>query len=503
MKKYSLFKISMPEQKSELIWFILISLLFVYPLIHADIYYRDDLTRVVQGAYIWDSLGRNLASYVTAVLSGSGISMTGQKFTLVDIAPLSQIYVALFLGLTAYVFNEYLKVQTGKGIFWASLLVALNPFFISNILYRFDSPAMTLGILLTVFAFCYASFFNKSTIITPLILITVLFMYQPMANIFIGLIAIELIILSTKCSTKALFKTFVIRITQFVSSYIAYYILIKLFFNVSSRSELVSLNYSGFINVIDNFLSYGYASKLFLHYSLKVPILIFAFVTVIAFLMCLWRTKDKLKFCCIAVVSSILLFLSLAGPLAILSEPLVDYRVISSFYLFFVFGVLICAMANPKMAIIGVIPAIIAINTSYLSGMALKNQRDFDENIFTLIQKDLLDNNIDGFAIYILGSAPIAPHAEIANSKNKFIEKINTPASGWQAAGLLREKGVANVQYLFSAEFTSLQDVFKKDLCDEVPQEVSKNALYSIYLSADKAYILLSTNQIKYCESPL
>jgi hypothetical protein len=265
----------------------------------------------------------------------------------------------------------------------------------------------------------------------------------------------------------------------------------------------VSLNYSGFINVIDNFLSYGYASKLFLHYSLKVPILIFAFVTVIAFLMCLWRTKDKLKFCCIAVVSSILLFLSLAGPLAILSEPLVDYRVISSFYLFFVFGVLICAMANPKMAIIGVIPAIIAINTSYLSGMALKNQRDFDENIFTLIQKDLLDNNIDGFAIYILGSAPIAPHAEIANSKNKFIEKINTPASGWQAAGLLREKGVANVQYLFSAEFTSLQDVFKKDLCDEVPQEVSKNALYSIYLSADKAYILLSTNQIKYCESPL
>jgi hypothetical protein len=503
MKKSSLLKISMPEQKSELIWFILISLLFVYPLIHADIYYRDDLTRVVQGAYIWDSLGRNLASYITAVLSGSGISMTGQTFTLVDIAPLSQIYVALFLGLTAYVFNEYLKVQTGRGIFWASLLIALNPFFISNILYRFDSPAMTLGILLTVVAFCYASFFNKSVIITPLILIAVLFMYQPMANIFIGLIAIELIILSTRCSAKALLKTFVIRITQFVSSYIVYYILIKLFFNVSSRSELVSLNYSGLINIIDNFLSYGYASKLFLHYSLKVPILIFAFVTVIAFMMCLWRTKDKLKFCCIAVVSSVLLFLSLAGPLAILSEPLVDYRVISSFYLFFVFGVLICAMANPKMAIIGVIPAIIAINTSYLSGMALKNQRDFDENLFTLIQKDLLDNNIDGFDIYILGSAPIAPHAEIANSKNKFIEKINTPAAGWQAAGLLREKGVANVQYLFSAEFKSLQNVFKKDLCDEVPQELSKNALYSIYLSADKAYILLSTNQIKYCEEPL
>ncbi|PKG93009.1 glucosyltransferase domain-containing protein [Paraglaciecola sp. MB-3u-78] len=499
MKKTSLFKISMPEQKSELIWFILISLFFVYPLIHADIYYRDDLTRVVQGAYIWDSLGRNLASYVTAVLSGSGISMTGQKFTLVDIAPLSQIYVGLFLGLTAYVFNEYLKVQTGKGIFWASLLIALNPFFISNILYRYDSPAMTLGVLLTVFAFCYASFFKRSAIVTPLLLIAVLFLYQPMANIFIGLIAIEIIILSTRCSASILFKTFVVRSAQFISSYIAYYILIKLFFNVSSRSELVSLNYSGFINVIDNFISYGHASKLFLHYSLKVPILIFLFVTVIAFLMCLWRTKDKLKFCCISLVSVVLLFLSLAGPLAILSEPLVDYRVISSFYLFFVFGVLICAMAHPKMALIGIIPAIIAINTSYLSGMALKNQRDFDENLFTLIQKDLLDNNIDGIDIYILGSAPVAPHAVIANNKNKFIETINPPAAGWQAAGLLREKGVANVQYIFSAEFTSLKDVFKKDLCDEVPQEVSKNALYSIYLSVDKVYILLSTNQIKYC----
>ena len=206
MKKTSLFKISMPEQKSELIWFVLISLFFVYPLIHADIYYRDDLTRVVQGAFIWDSLGRNLASYVTAVLSGSGISMTGQKFTLVDIAPLSQIVAGLFLGLTAYVFNEYLKIQTGKGVFWASLLIALNPFFIANILYRFDSPAMILGVLLTVFAFCYASFFNRSAIVTPLLLIAVLFMYQPMANIFIGLIAIELIILSSRCSASVYSK---------------------------------------------------------------------------------------------------------------------------------------------------------------------------------------------------------------------------------------------------------------------------------------------------------
>jgi hypothetical protein len=503
MNKTSLFKISMPEQKSELIWFILISLLFVYPLIHADIYYRDDLTRVVSGAYVWDSLGRNLAAYFTAVLSGSGMSMMGQKFTLVDVAPLSQIYVVLFLGLTAYVFNEYLKIQTGKGVFWASLLIALNPFFIANILYRFDSPAMMFGVLLTVFAFCYASFFNKSVIITPLLLIVVLFMYQPMANIFIGLIAIEIIILSTRCSLSVLFKTCVVRSAQFISSYIVYYILIKLFFNVSSRSELVSLNFSGLLSVLDNFISYGHAARLFLHYSMKVPILIFLFITFISLLICLWQSKDKIKYCCVVVASLVFIFLSLAGPLALLQETLVDYRVIGSFYLFFIFGVIICSMANPKLAFIGILPAMIAINTSYQTGVALKNQRDFDENLFTLIQKDLLDNNIDGFDIYILGSAPIAPHAEIANSKNKFIEKINTPAAGWQAAGLLREKGVANVQYLFSAEFTSLQDVFKKDLCDEVPQELSKNALYSIYLSADKAYILLSTNQIKYCEEPL
>ena len=246
-------------------------------------------------------------------------------------------------------------------------------------------------------------------------------------------------------------------------------------------------------------MSYGHASRLFLHYSMKVPVLLFLFVTLVSCFICLWRSKDKVKFCFVAATSVLLIFLSLAGPLALLQETLVDYRVIGSFYLFFILGVIICNMASPKLALVGIIPAMIAMTTSYQTGVALKNQRDFDENLFTLIQKDLLDNNIDGTDIYILGSAPVAPHAEIANNKNKLIEKINHPAEGWQAAGLLREKGVDNVQYLFSAEFMSLQDVFKKDMCDDVPKEISKNSMYSIYLSSDKAYILLSTNRDKYC----
>jgi hypothetical protein len=97
------------------------------------------------------------------------------------------------------------------------------------------------------------------------------------------------------------------------------------------------------------------------------------------------------------------------------------------------------------------------------------------ESIVTLIQKDLLDQNISDTDIYILGSAQVAPHAKIANNKNKLIEKINHPARGWIAAGLLRVKGVDNVQYLFTTEFTSLQSEYKKDLCDYEPQEVANN----------------------------
>ncbi|MFQ3191059.1 MAG: hypothetical protein ACI936_002196 [Paraglaciecola sp.] len=501
MKKANLFKIGMPEQKNELIWFILISLLFVYPLIHANIYFRDDLTRIVTGVYVWDSLGRNLATYFTAIFTGSGISMMGEPFNLVDIAPLSQIFAACCLGVSAYVFNEYLKVQTGKGLFWAAVLIALNPFFISNILYRYDSLGMALGILLTVVAFCHSSFFNKSRILTPLILMAVLFLYQPIANVFIGLIAIELVVLSTSSSGLALLKTFIVRSTQFVSSYVAYFILTKLFSETNSRSELVSLDVIGFTNVIDNFMAYAYASKSFLHYSMKVPVLLFLFITFISLLIYLLRSQYKLKFACVSVVSIIILFLSLSGPLAVLKEPAFDYRLIGSFYLIFVLGVVVCAKTNPKLALVGIIPVLISINTSYQAGAALKNQRDFDENLLSLIQKDLLDHNIDGTDIYILGTAAVAPHARIANDKSKLIEAINRPAGMWVAAGLLREKGVNNVQYLFTAEFRALQGVFKKDLCEYEPQEVAKNSMYSIYLSNNKAYILLSTNQSKYCSA--
>jgi len=327
----------------------------------------------------------------------------------------------------------------------------------------------------------------------------VLFLYQPIANVFIGLIAIELVVLSTKSTGLALLKTFIVRSTQFVSSYIVYFILTKLFSETNSRSELVSLNYSGFTNVIDNFTAYAYASKSFLHYSMKVPVLLFICITFIAFFIYLWRSQDKLKFACVSVVSIIILFLSLSGPLAVLKEPAFDYRLIGSFYLIFVLGVIICVNASPKLALVGIIPVLISINTSYQAGAALKNQRDFDENLFTLIQKDLLDHNVDGTDIYILGSTSVAPHAKIANDKSKLIEAINGPAGGWVAAGLLREKGVNNVQYLFNAEYRALQDVFKNDLCDYESQEIAKNHMYSIYLSNNKAYILLSTNQSKYC----
>ena len=76
MKKANFFKISVLEQ--------IIPLLFINLLIQANIVFLNIETKIVKGVF---SLGMVWATYITVILSGPDISISGQAFTLVDIAP--------------------------------------------------------------------------------------------------------------------------------------------------------------------------------------------------------------------------------------------------------------------------------------------------------------------------------------------------------------------------------------------------------------------------------
>ena len=140
------------EQKKYFIYFCLVTLVFIYPIIHANIYFLDDIHRIESGYYHWSDLGRHLATFITSIVSLSGFEFTDGG-GLADIAPLSQLLSAVFLALSSFVFFNYLVKTTRKKAFWLSALVALNPFFLSNLLFRYDSLGMSLAFLLITLAF--------------------------------------------------------------------------------------------------------------------------------------------------------------------------------------------------------------------------------------------------------------------------------------------------------------------------------------------------------------
>ncbi|WP_230326432.1 glucosyltransferase domain-containing protein [Citrobacter sp. Res13-Sevr-PEB04-36] len=80
-----------------------------------------------------------------------------------------------------------------------STLLIFNPFIPQNIAYRYDSLGMSVAFFLGIIAYTYKN--NKLTMETSIKIITgvlSLTLYQPYTNIFIGLLAIDFIIIAAK-----------------------------------------------------------------------------------------------------------------------------------------------------------------------------------------------------------------------------------------------------------------------------------------------------------------
>ena len=236
------------EQK-ELLCFLAIATLFVFPLIQANVTFADDTTRVIVGYPGWAFLGRPLATLISA-FSSLGWVEKG----ILDIGVWSQILAAALLALSAFVFNQYLKRQFHNGIFWLAAILIINPYFLYNLSYRFDALAMTMGLFCTVYAFSLPIKHSFGSFKSILLLIAALSFYQSDINLFIALTAIELILYSDKNSWVQLIKIISVRAAQYAIALVVYYLSIAKIFMASNhgRNNLVSLDSAGLENLADN-----------------------------------------------------------------------------------------------------------------------------------------------------------------------------------------------------------------------------------------------------------
>lgn len=172
-------------KKQVRVFFSVVSLIYVYPIIRADYAYVDDSWRsLLLGGEDWKNQGRILLEGLHKFLTFTG--GTTNIFPL----PLLISVVAMVLAMTRLTFWYFPTPSIFACL--VVLPVLCNPFFLGNIVYQYDGPGMILAVVAVIYAITCTvnNVFLRGLTVAVLIAIT-LALYQLTITLFIGLCCIE------------------------------------------------------------------------------------------------------------------------------------------------------------------------------------------------------------------------------------------------------------------------------------------------------------------------
>lgn len=417
--------------------------LFFFPVIISGVHYRDDLERSFSGGYGWTELGRPFADWMMKFISLS-------DDLLVDTTPFPAMLSIIILVASVYIYWK--KVDKSECIWIAVALsaIVINPFFIQNILFKFDVLPMSMAMAFAIIASAVDVTNKKSIIISIILLILSLSLYQSCTNIFIGLISISALfkINNSNETIKDITKKLII----FFIGYLIYFSLTKIFISdLSSRSEIVTIDYNGFLSIIKNMNDFIFFALSFINKTIFIILLI----PTMCFLFLLFKIeKRNIK---ISILNKILIVLllisSIFGPLLILKTPALMPRTLSGF------GAIMAAISISSILLINntiskllvIISLIVPISLSYSSNRAIEEQRKFENSIFYSIKDDLklFDENK---RVYFSGKVPLSQRSKIASNNNRLVSYMISPASEWLATIQLKAIGQKNVSHGYGEE---------------------------------------------------
>lgn len=427
-------------------------MLFYYPIIYSNVYYRDDLDRAISGYYGWSSMGRPLADLTLKfIMSWSELS--------VDIFPLNVFLSCAFISLSCYLISEkILNDKNELNRFLISALFIINPFFLQNVLYRFDSISMSLSILL-----CTISYVLINEKKMPKIILGVIFsvfslsLYQPCFNVFLGFISIDLM-QSVYKNKQLILRNLVYKTLAFITCYFIYYITVAKIFVTNSRSSIVSFDKSGFRSITEtnekliDLLSIPLETIGMLSISICSVVLISALV-----MKCIIRKKIYSHQLFISLISFLFIYFSFLGPTFILKEPpLVPRGITSTPFILMIFFIIMFRVIKKYKSIIYISLILFVMplfSSSYQLGNSLKNQRDYEIYYFNMINYDITRGL--GFRpdkIMISGTLGYAPSAINIIENNPLVKSIISKSNNFQASFLLSTVGVDGVETAYGKQ---------------------------------------------------
>lgn len=224
------FKKVFSDSKSYKITLIL-SVIYVLPLVIADYDYLDDYRRNLYG-YGWQHDGRFIATLLSQIWSLNSLNFS--------IFPFSTILSALILGFTGYLLTYLFNIEKDKTIKWSSLLIVTMPTFLGNLVFKFDCLPMSLSLLVVVLPYLFYNYRFKFFVASVVGIFLSLGLYQSGATCYFIVGSLFLIQSLLAHNWRDFFIKILTFITSFLTALIGNMVIVKTFkLPVSNRIETI------------------------------------------------------------------------------------------------------------------------------------------------------------------------------------------------------------------------------------------------------------------------
>lgn len=462
-------------------------ILFTFPVMISAGMYRDDLIRASYGLYGWSVLGRPFADALVGLLTFSSAKLMSPY-------PYSQILATIFFCLSSYsIFKSYLKDIYG-GLF-ISLSLMITPLMVQNISYQYDSLPMSLGLYCAVISGIY---YNKFYISIPL-LISSLLLYQPCANIFIGVYAINS---ACSCLKSIIMKDELIKLVKYIFIYVTSMVIYSLILlpamSVNTRSDLIFNSDNPITFLVNNaYHYYRIVEAVYIGPSRYI-----AFIFIIGmlggFIAKLSNSSNKKIVFILFVTSLSAGIISCFGPLVLLQDPASRLpRTMVGF------GAIICVsmvwsshlLKIFKLKYIYFIPVLFSFSVSSSYSNGAKAQNYFEESLASMIVSDSANIKYKNMIFY--GSTFYSPEAKIIADNSYVFRSTYIPAREWIMSTKVMNLGGKNVDYPIG-NYASVRKLVT-DVCNNKADNIVSNNLYDFYLYNDSLLVFLKDGKNNIC----
>ncbi len=418
-------------------------IIYVFPIMLADILYRDDIRRTLVGdPSTWYRDARPLMAFI--------VEFFNLGAPIFDISPLTQILGVAILALALTLFSrKYFPKHSTKSAILCCMMFIISPFFLENLSYHFESLGMCLSLALYLILFSLPDRIQGVSlfVLTFFFSFCVLCLYQAAIGTFGALLFLTGYLKLHIINWKQFFISALYMIGGCLAAVVIYMLLVAPLYvpeegYQATHSVVIAFSSSGLRQLLTNIYSFVILLRITFFTDTRLSGIYLSVALVLVSLLSLYIhykkqeqensnafSFSKLFF---AFITPFCILVNVFLPLTFLENTIIMPRSCISFNIFMLFiGILLISFAKLKTGYQYVLLLFIPIflfgyGFSYTYGNLLKSQRNYECFVAESIVNDLQKiKTVNGKSVfYVDGNRVVSKEVALAQKKFKIFDLL-------------------------------------------------------------------------------